>query len=110
MNDTDSLLVFRLKSLKTQPKTVRGRCIVFYASLNHRPVARVLLATLFALVALAHSLWFVMLLKPCLLVRHPSFGPRPPEGSHLWIAASPDLIKYSVDWVCLDLLLSPVDP
>ena len=65
MNDTDSLLVFRLQRLRVQPKTFRGRCILFYASLNERPCARILLATAFTLFIMAHTVAFSSMLYAC---------------------------------------------
>jgi len=65
MNDTDSLLVFRLQRLRIQPKTLRGRCILFYASLNERPLARVFLGLAFTLFVFAHALWFTVNLNAC---------------------------------------------
>ena len=65
MNDTDSLLVFRLQRLRAQPKTVRGRCILFYASLNERPCARITLALAFILFFMAHCLAFCSMIYAC---------------------------------------------
>ena len=62
MNDTDSLLVFRLQSLKKQPKTIRGCCILWYASLNERPCMRVFLVTVFSIFTLIHSFSFLAML------------------------------------------------
>ena len=68
MNDTDSLLVFRLQRLRNQPKTIRGRCILFYASLNDRPCARIMLALGFILFVMAHALAFCSMLYACYVV------------------------------------------
>lgn len=65
MMDTDSLLVFRLQRLRNQPKTFRGRCIVYYADLNERPCIRVLIVLLFTLVVMIHFLWFSIQLYAC---------------------------------------------
>ena len=65
MNDTDSLLVFRLQRLRNQPKTIRGRCILFYASLNDRPCARIMLAIGFIFFVMAHALAFCSMLYAC---------------------------------------------
>ena len=65
MNDTDSLLVFRLQRLRNQPKTIRGRCILFYASLNERPCARIVLALVFYLFVLLHSISFCVMIYMC---------------------------------------------
>ena len=65
MNDTDSLLVFRLQRLRNQPRTIRGRCILFYASLNERPFARVMLALAFTIFVLSHAIWFTVNLNSC---------------------------------------------
>ena len=71
MNDTDSLLVFRLQRLRNQPKTIRGRCILFYASLNDRPCARIMLAIGFIFFVMAHALAFCSMLYACYSVSWP---------------------------------------
>ena len=68
MNDTDSLLVFRLQRLRNQPNTIRGKCILFYASLEHRPWMRVFLAVFFAVFVLCHSLSFCIMIYECYCV------------------------------------------
>ena len=62
MNDTDSLQVYRLQSLKRQPKTIRGCCILWYASLNDRPCMRIFLVSVFSIFVLIHSFSFLALL------------------------------------------------
>jgi hypothetical protein len=65
MNDTDSLLVFRLQRLRNQPKTVRGRCILFYASLIERPCARITLAAAMIAFVMVHCLAFCSMVYAC---------------------------------------------
>ena len=65
MNDTDSLQVMRLRSLRIQPKTIRGKCILFYASLNEKPCARITLAVAFFLFMLLHCGCFCVLVYYC---------------------------------------------
>ena len=65
MNDTDSLLVFRLQRLRNQPKTIRGKCILFYASLNERPCARITMTIAFFLFVLLHSISFCVMVFIC---------------------------------------------
>ena len=65
MNDTDSLQVMRLRSLRIQPKTIRGKCILFYASLNEKPCVRIMLATAFFLFILLHCGCFCVMVYYC---------------------------------------------
>jgi len=65
MNDTDSLLVLRLTRLRQQPKTVRGRCILYYASLHNRPCMRTFIFGVFATFAMVHTLAFCLMLQAC---------------------------------------------
>ena len=61
--DTDSLLVHRIAALVKQPNTVRGRTILWYASLNDKPGTRIVLHMLFVIFILIHFIAFVALLK-----------------------------------------------
>lgn len=68
MNDTDSLLMLRLRSLRAQPKTVRGRCILWYASLSERPFTRFCTAGFFALLTALHAMWLCLVMLNLFLV------------------------------------------
>lgn len=68
MQDTDSLLVFRLQKLRNQPKTMRGKCIVCFAHMNGRPKQRILLASLFILFILLHTVGFCLEIIFCFMV------------------------------------------
>ena len=72
MKDTDSLLVFRLRNLRNQPKTMRGRCILFYASLEERPCARTMLFLAFTFFLMLHTLAFCVMLYTCFEVSQPA--------------------------------------
>mmetsp|Transcript_41737 Transcript_41737/g.54968 ORF Transcript_41737/g.54968 Transcript_41737/m.54968 type:complete len:146 (-) Transcript_41737:1584-2021(-) len=65
MKDTDSLLVFRLRSLRNQPNTCRGRCILYYASLEERPCTRTIVFLIFTLFTMLHTLAFCAMLYAC---------------------------------------------
>ena len=61
--DTDSLLVHRIASLMKQPNTVRGKTVLWYASLNDKPGTRIVLHMLFVIFIMIHFIAFVALLK-----------------------------------------------
>ena len=69
--DTDSLFKRRVQLLYRQPKTVRGRCIVWYAQSEKSPCRRVLLVLFFTLFVMCHTVWFVLMLKHYLVRSHP---------------------------------------
>lgn len=68
--DTDSLLVHRISSLLKQPNTVRGKAILWYASLNDKPGSRIVLMMLFVIFIMIHFIAFVALLKVFYQVSH----------------------------------------
>lgn len=61
--DTDSLLQHRIASLMKQPDTIRGKTIMWYASLNNQPGTRIVLFMLFVIFVLVHLIAFVCMLK-----------------------------------------------
>lgn len=61
--DTDSLLVHRIATLMKQPNTVRGKTILWYASLNDKPGTRIVVVMLFVIFIMIHFIAFVALLK-----------------------------------------------
>ena len=60
---TDSLLGHRILQLMKQPDTLRGRTILWYASLNDKPGTRIVVVMLFVIFIMIHFIAFVALLK-----------------------------------------------
>jgi hypothetical protein len=61
--DKDSLWRHRISQVVKQPNTVRGRTIVWFASLQERPYARLCLYASITLFVLVHLLAFCLLLQ-----------------------------------------------
>lgn len=72
--DTDSLFKRRIQQLKTQPDTVRGKLITWYASLENRPYIRMLLLGVLCIFVMAHTVTFCMLLKSYVLNLRQSYS------------------------------------
>lgn len=60
---TDSLLARKLKNLRTQPPTIRGRMIDWYCSLADRPVSRMALFAGVTFFVFLHLISFTYMLR-----------------------------------------------
>ena len=61
--NSDSLLKAKLKNLRTQPPTCRGKMIDWYCSLANRPFMRCLIFVAVCLFIFGHLLAFVTLVN-----------------------------------------------
>ena len=60
--NTDSLLALKLKNLRTQPPTLRGKMIDWYCSLENRPHMRVVVFSFFIVFILLHTMAFTLMI------------------------------------------------
>jgi hypothetical protein len=60
--NTDSLLAQKLKNLRTQPPTLRGKTINWYCSLENRPNMRIIVFSFFIVFILLHTLAFTLMI------------------------------------------------